>query len=67
MPGPVSESYKGPSDKKPVLPRWAFPQLTDKEYSDMITTSTTDPFICGKCGSQKVHERHKGSRCPTCD
>lgn len=25
MPGPVSESYRGPSDRKPKVPEWALP------------------------------------------
>lgn len=33
MPGPVSQSYDGPSDDPPPFPpRWAFPHLSDRAY-----------------------------------
>lgn len=36
MPGPISQSYEGPSDDPPPAPpRWAFPHLTDGEYAEV--------------------------------
>lgn len=34
MPGPISESYKGPSDKPKPLPRWAFPDSADDYFEN---------------------------------
>lgn len=32
MPGPVSESRKGPRDFIPFGPRWAYPHLNNSDY-----------------------------------
>jgi hypothetical protein len=63
VPGPVSESNKGPQDKVPFPPRWAYEHLTDEEYEALKTS----PAVCPKCGGMRVHTRLRGYRCQRCD
>ncbi len=35
MPGPVSESRRGPRDRIPFGPRWAYPHLTKENYEKL--------------------------------
>ena len=65
MPGPVSDTYDGPSDEKPIIPRCFFPHLSDEEYEQLIEME--HPMRCPKCGGHKTHYRLKGYRCPRCD
>lgn len=46
MPGPISQSYDGPDDTPPLLPRWAFPHLTDEQYAALRPSCC----MCGGVG-----------------
>lgn len=61
MPGPVSESYKGPRDRVPPPPRWAYEHLTDQEFKALVLDRR-----CPKCGVVMVHSRLHGYRCDRC-
>lgn len=45
MPGPVSDSYEGPSDDKPILPSWAFdppPEPAQGAFAPVIMYAEID-------------------------
>jgi hypothetical protein len=46
MPGPISQSYEGPTDNPPpVPPRWAFEHLDDAAYERMTLRDALTAII----------------------
>ena len=46
MPGPVSDSYEGPSDERPPIPAWALPPL-DVTPMNEVEDAVNDLDISG--------------------